>query len=123
MTKFLTIWARLEEAGALAGPGASRNRLNPTAEVEAAADAINFAVNTVGPRKYEEELGAEEEEEKPGTGCFERASLGLVAGSGTEAEADAEGVAPAAAGRLARVEGRAGSRPGGRAGAESLSTI
>ena len=96
MTKFLTIWARLEEAGALAGPGASRNRLNPTAEVEAAADATNFAVNTVGPRKYEEELGAEEEEEKPGTGCFERASLGLVAGSGTEAEADAEGVAPGA---------------------------
>ena len=64
----------------MAGPGAWRNRLNLTAEVEAAADAMHFAVNTVGPRKYEEELGAEEEEEKPGTGCFERARLGLEAG-------------------------------------------
>ena len=58
----------------MAGPGVLR------LEVEAAADAIHFAVNTVGPRKYEEELGAEEEEEKPGTWCFERARLGLVAG-------------------------------------------
>ncbi len=84
----------------MAGSGA--RRLNLSAEVEAAADEINFAVNSVGPRKYEEEMGAEDEEEtateqtdnEEGAGVFERARLGSVArgraGFGSVKEAKSE---------------------------------